>query len=813
MSMFQARSFPPRWMLGLALALLTYGMAFWLRMLEWPSWQEVEFHLGSEMLLATHDAYHWVAGADGFEFGTGHPMSELLRLLALAVGSEPAHVAFWLPPVVASLVALLVFAWAWSMGSMEAGVCAGVLASLAPGFLARTLLGYSDTDLVTLFLPLVVGFAPAVWAMRFMHQPLALLFIWSKHAPPPGLAAPRHSTRRLLSPLWIILLALSGLIGWWAQEWHSLFPYLARYNAGLLAFMALVLPQSGERRPALLAALIFALPTLMGYWGLLLGGICLVARLGATLRLAPAVKLRDFLLHPLFLVPLCIFGLTQLVDTSIIQTMLNHMQGYLKRGGDVARHAADVPLIYPSVAQSIIEVQDLSLQEILLYFHPWTPVALLGLAGFLVVLGARSGALFLLPLLVLALLSTRLGGRMVMFGAPVIALGLTLPVDWLACALGDVRAKKLRRYAACALAFTAVALALMPDYAVRVWAFWTDLGLLRAVALICVALMLLIGIGRLRGWRSAVRIDFIGPHLVYRAAAVTLMLITVIPPLADLIPAMTHGPILNRRHADALRSMRTSTPEDAMIWLWWDWGYATHHFARRSTIADGAAHGGPSLYLPAAVFATDDPRFARQLIKYTAARENVPGYVFAGMSAPSAAALIAKLKDPKIPLIDPPGKQYLVVSFDMLNLGFWISSFGTWDFATSSGRGYAISIVPQQLSYRLDTGEVLMQGSSTAVPAASIDLFEDGRLIHKDYLIPPDNLTEQAQKSWLSAVESRRNVHFLFNRVTGEKLVVDDKMYNTLMIQLLVSKPSDPRLSPYFRLIFDNVFCRIYEVR
>lgn len=41
----------------------------------------------------------------------------------------------------------------------------------------------------------------------------------------------------------------------------------------------------------------------------------------------------------------------------------------------------------------------------------------------------------------------------------------------------------------------------------------------------------------------------IGPHLLYRSAAVILMLAIVIPPLADLVPAMTHGPILNRRHA------------------------------------------------------------------------------------------------------------------------------------------------------------------------------------------------------------------------------------------------------------------------
>ena len=64
-----------------------------------------------------------------------------------------------------------------------------------------------------------------------------------------------------------------------------------------------------------------------------------------------------------------------------------------------------------------------------------------------------------------------------------------------------------------------------------------------------------------------------------------------------------------RRLAAGLRDLRKATPVDAMIWHWWDWGYAAHHFSRRDTIADGAEHGGPSLYLPAAVYAADDPRF------------------------------------------------------------------------------------------------------------------------------------------------------------------------------------------------------------
>lgn len=162
----------PAWTRPLALAFVVYALSFGMRMLEYPAWQNPEYMLDGEYLLATHDAYHWIAGAEGFEFGAGHPMSELVRLAAAFTGTTPAAVGFWLPPVMASLVAVGVFGWAAALGGVEAGVCAGVLASLAPGFLARTLLGYCDTDLVTLLFPLLMGLGPAFWMARFMFTPL-----------------------------------------------------------------------------------------------------------------------------------------------------------------------------------------------------------------------------------------------------------------------------------------------------------------------------------------------------------------------------------------------------------------------------------------------------------------------------------------------------------------------------------------------------------------------------------------------------------------------------------------------------------------
>jgi dolichyl-diphosphooligosaccharide--protein glycosyltransferase len=487
----------------------------------------------------------------------------------------------------------------------------------------------------------------------------------------------------------------------------------------------------------LLGSLAYALPALAGPAGLAASAAVLLA------GLKHARKLRLALSHPAVLALLWLGTGALLLRSDILNTILNHANAYLKHAGDVRTTGEQTELVYPSVAQSITEVQDLGLAALFSYFHPWGWASALGLLGFCAVVVRRPGALFLLPLAVLGLLSTKLGGRMVMFGTPIVAIGLTLPIYW-------VLQHLLRK---------------PPGGA---------------------------GIGALTS---------------------AILVLLLVAPFADMIPAMSQGPMINRRHAEALTRAKSITPPGSLLWLWWDWGYAAHHFARRATIADGAQHAGPSLYLPAAVFATDNARFARQLICYTAQADNAPGNVFAKLDAAGAQNLMEKLRSPETPLIEQKSRQFIVVSFEMLRLGFWISNFGNWNFITRQGEGGALSIVPQALAYKLDTGAVHLQGSANAVYAASISVFEETGLTRRDYVQEwfeaHSGASQEEQKAFLS---ERRNIHFFFNRITGEKLVVDETLYNSLMVQLLTGSPQDQRFSPYFRLVYDNVFARIYEV-
>ncbi|MCL1985619.1 MAG: hypothetical protein FWG59_04145, partial [Betaproteobacteria bacterium] len=520
---------------------------------------------------------------------------------------------------------------------------------------------------------------------------------------------------------------------------------LARYNTLLLACLSLLLAPSGQRLYMLLASILYGLPALAGLPGLF---FTLVFCLQDIVKDAPAeVRKRlpspAFFTRPPVIAGLCCLTLALFFSQDVFEILAGHLAGYIKKAGDLKIDATGVQLVFPSVAQSIIEVQDLTLTETLFYFHPWGAVSVMGLVGFGLAIIRRPCALFLLPLAALGLLSMKMGGRMVMFGAPAIALGLTLGLNFLVH------------------------------------------GLLRS---------------EVRGFWSAF--------------AASLVLLAVLgTPVAELIPDLSGGPILNRRHAEALVRTHAVSPDDAILWLWWDWGYAAQHFAHRHVIADGAIHGGPSLYLPAAVFATDNPRFARQLIKYTASKNDQAGDVFDGLDNVGAEELMQTLRSPQTPLVQSPGRQFIVVSFEMLRLGFWVTTFGSWDFVKQTGIGSAISIIPQQLTYQLEEGEVLVEGANSAISASTINVFEDGKFSRRDYIREwldknPD-AGEEARRNYF---EQRRNIHFFFNRVTDEKLVVDERLYNSLMVQLLISPPGTPALSEHFRLVYDNIFCRVYEV-
>ena len=705
------------WRKVLLMALAAYVVAFCFRAHEIPSWNNPDYKLDGEYLLATHDAYYWMAGAVGFGPGAEHPMSQVLKGLSSITGASPANIGFWLPLFIAPLVASVVTIWAVVFGVRNSGIVAGVLACLAPGFLGRTLLGYCDTDLVTLLFALVIGLVPAMWLAPAMRSPMAVLgnFLGAD-VRRLAVISPKQVRGNPLSRKWLLALFLSGLFGHWAKEWHSLFTYLIVWYALLVPLAISICSIRSERATLLRAAPVYALPLIGGMWGAVLGFILLLGLINVIPRLNKIIWQKK---APLLLWAIVLFGA---IEPHLFTSLWRMVGSYMKSGGDVAASLnATEALVYPGVAQSIIEVQDLKPGELLLYFHPWLFAVILGIVGFFVLFCISPAAAFHLPLIALAFLSVKLGGRMVMFGGASIALGLAVPV--------------------------------------------------------CLAVEAFLSKEKFKKW---------GEKIPFGDIFILFLLV----PYISLIPRLSQGPMIYIGHAQGVKYLEANTPETSLIWTWWDWGYVTQYLSLRHTLADGALHGGPYLYLPALVYSTSNPLLASQMIKYTALNGG-PEKVLAGKSKEEVTALIQQLGTQDVGL-KTDDNQYLVVTFDMLRLGYWISKHGNWDFIEKSGKAYNISRIKNSLKYNLDSGLVNIEGRDP-LQADSIDILTENGLVRESYF--------------------RFNQrHFVLNFLSGDKLILDDDLYNSLLVQLLICSPNDKRYKKYFTLIFDNIYCRVYKV-
>jgi len=451
------------WLCPALLALAVYAAVLAVRLGDLSRWDHPQLRVGDEYIMATHDAYAWLAGAHGVGTGAGSPLARLARAYADLTGRPAGEFAFFAPAVAASLVAVAVALWAWTLGGVEAGPAAGFLAALAPGFYFRTRLGFYDTDMVTLFLPLAQTWMVAHWLAPHLRSPGDLF-------------APRRDgdEPRPASLAWPLAAGLFLRLG--GADWHTQLPDFSLLAAVLAAGLVLVLGRPRSRSRLLWGLAILVLAGFHGNAGL-------AAALGLALLSGAASRLTDRARSSLWpglaalALVLVLAGLGRGVADRVAGKFAVYSKARVELAGSANRSAepgADQPVrsvagpppVYPGITQSVMEAQNIPLDQALSQVLPWPWLTLAGLAGFGFVAAARPVALFLLPLGLLALLSPRLGVRLTMFGGPAAALGLFLPLVWGVRRLWSARPGRLPAALLAASGLAAVlAMPLLQDYA------------------------------------------------------------------------------------------------------------------------------------------------------------------------------------------------------------------------------------------------------------------------------------------------------------------------------------------------------------
>lgn len=376
---------------GIGLVVVVALICAGLRLLEWPLWPEAAAWVDGRPLLPTADAYAWVAGAEGTGRMAGWPMSLLIGTMADMTGAAPEWVAFGLPVVLGPLPGVLIALICFRLGHPSAGLAAGALAGASLGYLARTRLGYADTDLFALTLAVALAWA---WGATVRS-----------HVCEAGL--PRDVRRfamylaAALAVLWAYMLLYPGG-----------YPLATAIIATGALYAAATRPRAeGGLLPAALGTVI--LTAHFGWTGLAAGlGFCLwLARSGVRPRLTIGAG------------ALIVAGTAAvLVDAELFSQHIRRVTAYL---GVVADPVAFGWLL-PSVGDSIRETGSADLIGFATRAGSHWALLLGGIAGYGLAVFRWPWLVTFLPLLVLGLCSWFLGPRFAMYAGPVIGLGIGL---------------------------------------------------------------------------------------------------------------------------------------------------------------------------------------------------------------------------------------------------------------------------------------------------------------------------------------------------------------------------------------------------
>ncbi len=390
------------------ICIVAFAFSAGARLFELPRWDVADLQVDGERLLATNDAYFWVAGAEGINpAAQSHPMAVLLDGLSRIVPAPLADIAFWASILLAALVAIPLALWCDFLQLPKAALVGPLLVSLTPAFYNRTRLGFYDSDWATLYFPLLIGWLLSVWIQANLQKPKQ--------------SDNDETNRNADRTIPAILILLTAI----ALPWHNAIGLFLLAFLGIAFLLLSFLGTPEDRSGTFLGLITVALTVWLGWIGAVAGLMVL------WLSDRFPTRFQDR-------------GMSRLLGVIFVALLAGtaafHFQGYLSNViptyvgrlfGQAEPQVTAFSLVFPDTTASIQETQRPNLVEALSgsAFHPLLGAA--GILGLFILLRRKVTASFLLPLLVLGLGSVRLGVRFTMYAAPAILLGLFAALDWL----------------------------------------------------------------------------------------------------------------------------------------------------------------------------------------------------------------------------------------------------------------------------------------------------------------------------------------------------------------------------------------------
>ena len=390
--------------LTIGLILIAFLFSLAVRMVWVYQFSDYEpFKYNGQFMINTNDGYCWAEGARDILSGVhqendGSPMtsapSQLTAFFAKTLPFSFESIIFYMPVFLSSLIVIPMILIAKLLGKLELGFIAALLASIVWSYYNRTMVGYYDTDMLNIVLPMFLLWS-IIWAIQTNEDK------------------------------YLLITALDILVyRWWYPQSYSLeFAFF-----GLILFYALVFDRKNMYNYKLLAIMMFAMMNL--------DGLIRLPIVLAVMYIFRQEKVQRYIYHILALSIVAFFV------TGGFSPIWGQLKGYVFK--DVISVGQEgLKLHFFSVMQTVREAGKIPFEIFADRISGHVVTFVLSVIGFIYLAYKHRIMLFAFPLVGLGFLAYVGGLRFTIYAAPVMAFGIAFLIVEIASYMPNVRLKYL----------------------------------------------------------------------------------------------------------------------------------------------------------------------------------------------------------------------------------------------------------------------------------------------------------------------------------------------------------------------------------
>ena len=658
------------------------------------------FMFNGQFMINTNDGYYWAEGARDLISGVSEKNSlspvgtATAQLTAFFVSVLPFSfetIILYMPLVLGSLIVVPIILISRVLKNLEMGLIAALLASIVWSYYNRTMIGYFDTDMLNIVLPMFLLWS-IIWAIETKQN------------------------------IYLLLTAFDILVyRWWYPQSYSLeFSFFS-----LILLYTLIFDRKNNFNYKLLAIMMFAMVGLDAYVRVLL-----VLGVYFIFLQEKYDKYIYYILATSIVVFLIGGGFTPI---------WNKLSSYIFVT-DVVSVKEGLNLHFFSVQQTIREASHISFETFANRISGHTTVFVVSIIGYVYLSYKHKIMLLALPMIGLGFLASVAGLRFTIYAVPILAFGVAFLITELASKMPTSKLKFLTM-----LAFTLAIL--FPNYK---------------------------------------HIDSYKVPTVFSSTEVKI-----------------------------LDSLKSKIEKDDYIVGWWDYGYPIRYYSDAKTLVDGGKHSG-SVNFPVSYILThpqsEAVKMARLDVEYTEQNfelnktgSNVEQMTIDYGFKDTNDFLLSLQTEIKLP--KKTRDIYLYLPYKMLNILPTVNLFSNMDLMT--GKKYEQAFFFVSRSYK-DLGTKIDFGRGVYLDKSNSSIIIGQKHIPIKRFVKTTYDKNMKLHKNIKTINTASNISVIFMSNYNTFLIIDEKMYNSLYIQLMVLENEDKSI---LEPVILNPNVKIYKLK